>query len=431
VKHLLGALPDRSGAVFRFTLLTALIGCGGARPTGPSLGKAELSDRSGPGHRVKAVAWAGGSVVVAMNQPTAGFVERPGKWKTALGGAAGPMAVFGAASSATAATQLLATEQSEPGTAAALLLGVADGEVQKRIAILSTEYLTLSDVAGCEGGGAVIAGSFGGTLRVGERGVSTGGQRDGFVAVLDAGGAVTQLTRMGGEGDDGFLAADCRGDDVVAVGTIAMGAELFGKELPRLSEKTVTADGILLKLRRGELVWQAAFGGPREDLPSDVALTARGDIAVVGMARGELTAGSLSFAVSGSVDGYLARWSADGVAQDALLLGGADYDATTKVVALGERLAIAGFFSGTIEVGGAALAARGGDDAMLVFVEGRALRAVQLGGEGREEIAALAAAGGGVVLGVSHTAGVTVGGLQAPSPADPLGGAAVVILPTP
>lgn len=404
-------------------------------------GEASVIDRSGPGQRIKAVAWTGGGAVVAMNQTAAeaglvGFVEAPGKWKTPLGGAAGPMATMAPANGAAGEPRLLVTEQSAPGVAAALILGAARGDEQKRVPILSTEYVVLADVATCDGG-AVIAGSFGGTLRIGERGVSTGGQRDGFLAVLDGAGAVTQLVRMGGDNDDGFVAADCRSieggakaeTEVVAVGTVSAGAELFGKEVPRISSKSVTADGILIKLRGGELAWQHSFGGPSEDLPADVAITARGDIAVVGIARGELAAGSLTLTVSGPADGYLARWAADGTPQDALLLGGADYDATTKVVALGERLAIAGFFSGTIELAGVGLAARGGDDAMLIFADGRDLRALQVGGEGREEIAALAAAGGGVVLGVAHTAGVTAGALQAPSPADPLGGATVLVVP--
>ncbi len=441
-----GALPDRRGAICCFErrpsrpllgvlgLALALAGCGGARPAGTGPGEASATDRSGPGLRIKAVAWAGGGEVVAMNQTATtaaaearlvGFIEAPGKWKTPLDGAAGPMATMAAQA---AGERLLATEQSAPGKAAALILGAARGDVQQRVPILSTEYVVVADLATCDGG-AVIAGSFGGTLRVGERGVSTGGQRDGFVAVLDGAGAVTQLVRMGGDNDDGFVAADCRGDEVVAVGTASSGAELFGKEVPRISSKSVTADGILIKLRGGELAWLHSFGGPSEDLPSDVAISAGGDIAVVGIARGELAAGSLTLTVNGPADGYLARWAADGTSQDALLLGGADYDATTKVVALGERLAIAGFFSGTIDLAGAGLAARGGDDAMLIFVDGRDLRALQVGGEGREEIAALAAAAGGVVLGVAHTAGVTAGALQAPSPADPLGGATVLVVP--
>lgn len=412
-----------------------LAGCGGARPAGMGPGEASVIDRSGPGQRIKAVAWARGEVL-AMNQTGSGsplgFVEVTGKWKKPLGGAAGPMATMAAAPAGGAdrsgEPRLLVTEQSAPGTAAALILDVARGDVQKRIPILSTEYVVIADVATCDGG-AVIAGSFGGTLRIGERGVSTGGQRDGFVAVLDGTGVVTQLVRMGGDNDDGFVAADCRGDEVVAVGTVSAGAELFGKEVPRISSKSVTADGLLVKLRGGELAWLHSFGGPSEDLPSDVAITTRGDIAVVGIARGELAAGSLTLSVSGPADGYLARWAADGTSQDALLFGGADYDAMTKVVAIEERLAIAGFFSGTIDVNGAALAARGGDDAMLIFVDGRELRALQVGGEGREEIAALAAAEGGVVLGVAHTAGITAGALQAPSPADPLGGATVLVVP--
>ncbi len=63
---------------------------------------------------------------------------------------------------------------------------------------------------------------------------------------------------------------------------------------------------------------------------------------------------------------------------------------------------------------------------MLVVVDPDAApRVIPVGGDGREEIVSLAAAGGGVVLGVSHTAGFGALGLQAASPRDAMGGAAV------
>ncbi len=441
---------------FGAIVVAGAAGCGGSgkRVGAGGSGEPQLLERNGPGQRVKAVAWAVGGVIVAMNRPRQsaegaegavgasptgnpvsaaavlspldGIVEAPERWSVALIGAAGPMGAVGA--------RIVATEQAAPGTASALLIEAKSGAVSRRVPILSTELVTLGDVAVCDGG-AVIAGSFTGTLRVGDKLVSTGGLRDGFVAALDAAGAVTQLVRMGGPGDDAFTAADCRGQELAAVGTFSAGAELRGVELTRLAEKTATPDGLVMKLRGGEVAWQRSFGGSREDLPADVALTSAGDIAVVGMARGELVAGPLTLTVGGLADGYLARWTADGTPRDALLIGGADYDATTRVIAIGERLAIAGFYSGAISLGGATFTARGGDDAMLVLVDGTALRALPFGGDGREEIAAMARAGegssggDGLVLGLSHTAGFEAFGQHVAAPADPLGGATVVIIP--
>jgi hypothetical protein len=432
-----GATLDRVGAGFRWAvagLLAMASGCGGA-PAGRTGGggelKLQLIDRSGPGVRVRSVGWVHGGPVVATNRPgdagsegaQAGSIDVPERWTVKLEGAAGPMSAAG--------ERVIAMEQAAPGVAAAVELDAASGAVRRRIPLLSTDFVTLADVAVCEGG-AVIVGSFGGTLRVGEQVVSTGGQRDGFAALIDGNGAVTRLVRMGGEGDDGFTAADCRGDDVAVVGTFSAGAELRGAELQRMAARAITGDALVLLLRAasGEIAWQRSFGGSREDLPADVAITTAGEVAVVGMARGELVAGASTLDVRGAADGYLAKWAADGTSLGAIRLGGADYDATTRVVALGDRLAIAGFFSGAIEVGGTTLTARGGDDALMIVVDAAGgARAIPLSGDGREEVVAMAAAGRGLVLGLSHTAGLEAFGLRAAAPADALGGGAILVVP--
>lgn len=418
---------------------SALAGCGAA-PASPRRGseeKLELIDRSGPGAHVRAVAWAEGGALVAMNHHGGGAAEGAaedveiaergelgllGGWTLALDGAAGPMAASGA--------RAVATSQRRPAEAELLLVETGRGAVTAKVPLVATDYVTLAGAAVC-GDGAVVAGSFGGTLRVGERVVSSGGQRDGFAAFVDGRGAVTELLRMGGDHDDGFTAVACRGQDVALAGTFSFGAELRGQELPRLADKTLAADALVVKLsRQGQLAWLRTFGGSKEDLAADVAITEAGDLAVAGMARSELTVGDSTFTVNGVADGYLARWAADGTPRGALLFGGIDYDATTELVALGERLIVGGFFSGSIDLGGM-WTARGGDDAMLIVVEpAGAARMIPVGGDGREEIVSLAAtAGGGVVMGVSHTAGFVALGLQADLPRDAMGGAAVVIVP--
>ena len=132
----------------------------------------------------------------------------------------------------------------------------------------------------------------------------------------------------------------------------------------------------------------------------------------------------------GQADGYLARWSAAGDAQGALRLGGPDYDGASQVVALGELLIVGGFFTGTAELGGVPLTARGGDDAMLVTVRDGIPSATAISGDGREEIVSLVRAGEGVALGIAHTAGFAAWNVSAAPPADPLGGVTVVLVPS-
>jgi hypothetical protein len=422
-------IRTRIDAIVLSASVLAVVSCGAPPRATAAIAAPSLVDRSGPAQRLRSVAWSARGAITASNRTPApaaepvprGVVDAPGLWSTPLDGQVGPIAAR--------ADQVIATEQSAAGVAAVVMIDAATGRVTRRIAVLATDFVVIADVARCDSG-TVLAGSFGGTLRVGERGVSTGGGRDGFVAKLDGSGTVTALTRMGGEGDDGFATADCRGDDVAVAGTFSAGAELRGVELPRIAEKSPGADAMVALLRGESVVWQRTFGSSSEDLAADLAISDQGDIAVVGIARGTLHVGDVRTEIDGAADGYLARWTHLGAALGAIRIGGADYDAITKVAALGDRLVLAGFFSGTMELAGHAMTARGGDDAMLVVVDrDGAMHAVAISGDGREEIVALETAATGVVIGVTHSAGFEVFGLRAAAPADPLGGAAILVVP--
>ena len=92
---------------------------------------------------------------------------------------------------------------------------------------------------------------------------------------------------------------------------------------------------------------------------------------------------------------------------------------------------VAGFYSGSIRLGNRALTAGGGDDAFLAELDlaGTVAQAWPVGGEGREEITALAAIPGGFVAGVAHTAAAQLDGTALRAPADPMSGAAILIRP--
>jgi hypothetical protein len=465
-----GAFLERKDAVFSWTLRRAAwrsmrgpspraplaqiaaaallgwaAGCGASAHPAPSA-PPTLWELSAPGLRLRAVSWAAGAIVVATNRPKSdgqleGRVEAQGRWTATLEGAAGPLAALG--------EQLLAVEQPSQELASLVMLGAADGRVLRRVPIQSTDAAVLAELASC-GDFAALAGSFTGTLRVGEQVVSTAGQRDGFVATIDPNGHVTALVRMGGDGDDGFTAVACRGRDLAVVGTFSEGAELRGVELQRIAAGSPASDGVLARLqlsasatppatpslgpilsaRNLAVTWTRTFGSGEQDLPSDVAITARGDVAVVGVARGEIALGAQTLTTQGVADGYLARWSASGEPLGALRLGGPDYDAATRVLAVGDRLIVAGFFSGAMELGGSRLTAGGGDDAMIVSMAANgAATPLAISGDGREEIVSLTPSALGIALGIAHTAGFQAFGLRAAAPADAMGGAAVVVVP--
>lgn len=419
-------------------LLGALVlvgGCGGAASVRTPVGRPALADVGGAGRSVRALAWAGGPLLAvnrldtvadgaSAERPVTGAIEAVGRWTLALEGAAGVLA---------AGPELaVASEQAHPERAAAVLFAPGDATTPQavRTPLWSTEYVVLADAAVC-GREVALVGSFGGTLRVGDRVVSTGGQRDGFLARIDRTGRVVALVRMGGEGDDGLAAVDCRASELAAAGTFAAGAELGGRELPRISQRSPYSDAVVLRWRGDALQWTRVFGSTREDLVADLALTDSGEVAVVGTARGELATGDVTLTTEGLGDGYVARWAADGAPLGATRLGGPDYDGATRVLALGERLVIAGFFTGSADLGGPVLTARGADDAMLVTLDRGVPSAVAISGDGREEVIGLVRAGDALAAAIAHTAGFSAWGLVAPPPADALGGAALVTAPAP
>jgi hypothetical protein len=161
-----------------------------------------------------------------------------------------------------------------------------------------------------------------------------------------------------------------------------------------------------------------------------VAIDGAGRVAVAVNARAVLRVGSTELVARGDGDGVVAWWSKDGVAGPTVQLGGSELDGVRAIVAVGERVVVAGFFSGTIELGHRKLTAQGGDDAYLAaFEDGAFGEAWAVTGEGREEIAALAAVPGGFVAGVTHTGRAEIEGAPLPAPNDPLSGAALVIRP--
>src|SRR5206468_2250670 len=83
-----------------------------------------------------------------------------------------------------------------------------------QIAFDSTDWAIVSSLAGAPDGGAIVGGSFAGTLRASARVVSTAGGSDGFVARVSPSGEVAWLVRLGGAGADavqGVAAAGGRG----------------------------------------------------------------------------------------------------------------------------------------------------------------------------------------------------------------------------
>ena len=357
-------------------------------------------------------------------------------WHAELPGTGGPLARAG--------DQLIATSavtgsgvRGEPGGLVAAL-DAASGAIRWRAAFGSSEWVVIAAVAGAPDGSSVIGGTFSGTLRGDDKLVSSAGRADGFVARLTPSGGVAWLERVGGDGPDAIEGVALGSDRVAIAGTFAEGADLLGEPLPVVDERSPFGDGFVAELdAHGARIWSQTFGGRMDDAISGVAIDASGRVAIAATARNTVhvgaqdRSGGTDLTARGESDGLVAWWSPDGVAGAAVLLGGADADGLRGITAIGERIVVSGYFSGKITLGARTLIAGGGDDAFIAALgpDGHVTAAWQAGGEGREEITALAAVPGGFIAGVSYTARALLDGTPLAAPADPLSGAALLVRP--
>jgi hypothetical protein len=381
---------------------------------------------------IRAVAGDGTHVFVASGESLAW-----GEHSVALPGTIGPIAsgehLVAATLSLGGSAKLAGAQlamRGEPGSVVAAF-DVATGAAAWHLTLDATEYTIATSIAAVPDGGFVVAGSFGGTLRAGTAVVSSAGKSDGFVARITPAGAIAWLVRLGGMGADAVQGVAVGGDRVAITGTFTTGAELGGMPLPAFDERSLFGDDFVaeLDLATGARKWSTTFGGRGDDSATGVAIASSGNVAVAANLRGTMRVGMHELKANGASDGLVVWLSPAGELGATTILGGPDFDGTRAIVAVGNDAIVGGFFSGTIALGSASLAAGGGDDAYLAEITpaGAVVRAWQVGGAGREEIASLAALAGGFVAGVAHTAELVVDGVHLPAPADPMLGAALVI----
>lgn len=294
----------------------------------------------------------------------------------------------------------------------------------------STEWVLATSITAA-GEDIVVGGSFSGTLRAGSHVVSSGGKSDGFVARLSSRGELQWLVRLGGAHADAVQGVAASGERIAIAGTVGPTADLQGEPLETADEKTPYADGFVAELdARGRVKWTATFGSKLDDSVAGVAFDSKGRVAVAANAREVTRIGSVELVAAGLADGFVAYWTPAGTLVTSVLLGGADFDGLRAIAAVGDRIVVGGFFSGELQLGTTSLVAGGGDDSFVVALDGdRVVRTWAIGGDGREEIVALAAIPSGFVAGVAYTAKANLDGALLPAPRDPMSGAAVLVRP--
>ena len=354
-------------------------------------------------------------------------------WRSVITGSGGPIV----RTTSLVVVALAADEPTVRGTPGAIVSGLdpSAGTIRWTVPFGATGWTIITALAATADDGAIVVGSFSGTLKVGAHVVGSGGDSDGFVAALGAGGDVRWLVRLGGPGPDAVQGVATRGSRIAIAGTFTAGADLQGEGLPAWDERLPFSDVFVAELdATGGRVWSSTFGGKDEDSAMGVAIDSKGRVAVAAAARGSVRIAGLEHVPAGSADGLVAWFGADGTSGPVQLIGGTDADGLRAIAAVGDVVVVGGYYAGSMVVGDSKLEAGGGDGAFLAALDPQGALAVwDLGGAGREEVAALAAIPGtaGFIAGVAHTAELGVGSITLPAPADPLAGAAIVIRAAP
>jgi hypothetical protein len=335
----------------------------------------------------------------------------------------------------------------EPGSALAAFATAADVDAPAwKLAFDATEWSVITALAVTPDGGVIVVGTFAGTLRAGARVVSSGGKTDGFVARVSPTGAPVWLIRVGGPGADAVqgvavappLAGAATGavasEQIAIAGTFAPGADLLGAPLAASNDQLPTADGFVAVLDgNGGRRWVQSFGGKEDEAVAGVAIDSRGRIAVAATVRDTVHVNGIDLTAQGPSDGLVAWWSATGEPGPAVLLGGADFDGLRAIAAVGDRVVVAGFYAGKLELGARSLTAAGGDDAFIAQLDGatgHVVGATAISGPGREDVTALAALPGGYAAAIAHTAALVLDGEATfGAPTDPLRGVALIARP--
>ena len=370
----------------------------------------------------------GKSVLVELPVHGTASAGAAAKWFTEIDGEAGPLAY--------ASDQLITaiagtgsahgvTLRGQPGAVVAAF-ATRGGTPRWRLAVDSTEWVIVASIAATDAGIA-IGGTFQGTLRIGSQTVSSAGRSEGFVARLAPDGTLAWLVRVGGDGADAVSGVAIAGDRVAIGGSVAGGAELLGVPIRVVDERSLLADAFVAELDRdGHRIWAKTFGGEADDHVAGVAIDARGNVVVAATARGEIKIDGAPHTARGAGDALVAWYTSTGEAGPAVMIGGSGFDGARSICAIGDRVIVGGFFTGTLQLGDRVLTATG-DDAFLVALEpGKVVASWPIPGDGREDISAIAAIPGGFLAGVAHTNVLTAGARSLSTPVDPLQGFGIV-----
>lgn len=221
-------------------------------------------------------------------------------------------------------------------------------------------------------GAVVISDRFRGALDLGDASLDVGSDYHYFLVKYDGAGQLQWSFPLGGpDGDivDYDIAVDCAGNIIVAGsfrGTIGVGdvelEAILGYEMAR-DQITVTTDIFVAKFAPdGALMWTRQFGDEANQRALDVVTTASGGFVVVGSLKGTLDLGDEVVVADDTADGLLLEFDLEGsVAWQQSFGALADVTLAEVDLSAGGVISVGGLAAAGVDFGGGPLPVDGDD----------------------------------------------------------------------
>ena len=197
----------------------------------------------------------------------------------------------------------------------------------------------------CDDGSIALAGFFTGELKFGADVATSAGDKDMFVALLDAQGEPQWIRGFGGASSDVASHVAC-GDAVVFAGVVTGAATIGTLALSPVDQADAVVGRIELD---GTLTWAAGITGPEAQRPGGLGLRSDGQVLVTLTSAGEATLGERTLLAVGDEDLVLARYVPPALTPVELgSLGDAGTQRAGPLALHEDLVAIAGTITGTI-----------------------------------------------------------------------------------
>ncbi len=212
-------------------------------------------------------------------------------------------------------------------------------------------------------GNVFMTGYFDGTADFGGGGLTANGT-DIVLAKYSASGTLLWNLKFGGSyTDQGFSVATDAAGFVFMTGSYAGNVNFGGGALTSAG----LADIVLIKYSPiGTHVWSRRFGGTGNDRGYCVATDASGNVFLTGYFSGTVDFGGGPLVSAGSLDMFIAEYSSDGTYLWSRRFGDAGDDQGRSVSTdTSGNVFVTGYFNGTVDFGGGALASAGLTDGFI------------------------------------------------------------------